>query len=46
MSNAAENGHLALVQYLHGLGAPDTTYAMEYAASNGHLAVVEFLQSI
>ena len=42
----AKKGNLAGLQYLHGLGAPFTHYAMDWAAANGRLAVVEFLQSI
>ena len=43
---APMNGHLAVVEFLHSIGAPYTTHAMDLAAINGHLAVVEFLHSV
>ena len=46
MNWAAENGHLAVVEFLHGVGAPCTANAMGWAAEHGHLAVVEFLHGI
>ena len=46
MDCAAENGHLAVVEFLHGIGATCTANAMDDAAKNGHLAVVEFLHRI
>ena len=42
----AEKGDLAGLQFLHSIGAPFTTKAMNWAAHNGHLAVVQFLHSI
>ena len=42
----ARDGDLHGVQYLHRLGAPFNTEAMDHAACNGHLAVVEFLHSV
>jgi ankyrin repeat protein len=46
MNCAARNGHLAVVQYLHGIGATCTDYAMDWAAWNGHLPVVQYLHGI
>ncbi|OQR81213.1 vacuolar protein sorting-associated protein 33A [Achlya hypogyna] len=44
MDQAASNGHLVLVDFLHHHGrAGCSKHAMDSAARNGHLAVVEFL---
>lgn len=42
----ARIGDLQGVQYLHRLGVPFNTEAMDHAACNGHLAVVEFLHGV
>ncbi|EGG24530.1 hypothetical protein DFA_02773 [Cavenderia fasciculata] len=44
MALAAENGHLACVEFIHSRN-PDvvTTDAMDLAAKNGHLSIVSFL---
>ena len=42
----ARDGDLHGVQYLHRLGTPFNTEAMDHAACKGHLAVVEFLHSV
>jgi hypothetical protein len=46
MDGAAQNGHLAVVQFLHQVGMPYTTYAMDFAAGEGHLDVVRFLHDV
>ena len=46
MDDAAYGGHLAVVEFLHRIGATCTANAMDDAAKNGHLAVVEFLHRI
>lgn len=46
MNMASENGHLAVVQFLHSIGTKCTSYAMDMASANGHLEVVQFLHSI
>ena len=43
---AAYGGQLAVVQYLHRIGAPCATQAMDFAAYNGHLVVMQYLHSI
>ncbi|TMW58650.1 hypothetical protein Poli38472_010209 [Pythium oligandrum] len=44
MDNAAANGHLTIVKYLHEKGSDGcSTSAMDKAAANGHLDVVHFL---
>ena len=46
MDWAAENDQMAVMQYLHTIGAPYTDNGMELASYNGHLAIVQFLHSI
>ena len=46
MYGAADEGHLAVVQYLHGRGVKCTADALDGAAFKGHLPVVQFLHSI
>ena len=46
MYNAAVEGHLAVVEFLHSIGATCANRAMDWAAENGHLAVVQYLHSI
>jgi hypothetical protein len=46
LSLASDTGHLAVVQFLHSIGAPCPSDAMANASANGHLAVVQFLHSI
>ncbi|KAG1702225.1 hypothetical protein DVH05_010015 [Phytophthora capsici] len=43
MDQAAANGHLEMIKWLHEEHAWCTMQAMNYAASNGHLEVVKFL---
>jgi hypothetical protein len=43
MDNAAANGHLEMIKWLHGQHAWCTKQAMNLAASNDHLDVVRFL---
>lgn len=44
LENAAKNGHLPVVEYLHSIGANYTTNAMFLAAKNDHHEVVKFLK--
>lgn len=44
MGEAAQGGHLRIVQWLHAQGALCRTQAMDVAAGNGHLEVVQWLQ--
>lgn len=46
MDGAAQNGQLAVVQFLHKVGMPYTTCAMDFAAGDGHLHVVQYLHSV
>ncbi|EFA85810.1 putative RNA helicase [Heterostelium album PN500] len=43
LDKSSERGHLAIVEYLHSVGAIATKMAMDKAATNGHLEVVRFL---
>ena len=45
MSNAAEYGHLDMVQYLLAQGCEWSTDTCKCAARGGHLAVLQFLRS-
>ncbi len=45
MNEAADNGHLEIVIWLHENRTEGcTTWAMDYAAKNGHLEIVNFLK--
>lgn len=44
MSQAAQGGHLHIVQWLHAQGALCRPQTMDVAAGNGHLEVVQWLQ--
>ena len=46
MIGAAKNGHLAVVEFLHSIGATCTDNVMDWAAWNGHLAVVQYLHRV
>ena len=43
LDNAACNGHLEVVRFLHEQGYPHTEGALNRAAADGHLEVVRFL---
>ena len=45
MTKAAKRGHLAVVKFLHSIGAPYTMRAINLAAWNGHMDVADFLYS-
>mmetsp|Transcript_17703 Transcript_17703/g.28787 ORF Transcript_17703/g.28787 Transcript_17703/m.28787 type:complete len:112 (+) Transcript_17703:153-488(+) len=45
MDNAAKEGHLAVVKWLHKNRQECTTQAMNLSAWNGHLHVVEWLHA-
>ena len=42
-SNAARNGHLPALQYLHENGCPWNSKTCHYAAEHGHLPVLKYL---
>jgi len=46
VNDAAMNGHLETLKWLHKIGKTCTNEAMNGDARNGHLEIVEFLQSI
>ena len=46
INRSSRNGHLEVVEYLHGKGRQCTVYAMDSASEYGHLKVVEYLHSI
>eukprot|EP01132_Coremiostelium_polycephalum_P000516 gene516-651_t len=43
IDKASQNGHIAMVAYLHTLNQSCTTDAMDEASKNGHLHLVQFL---
>ena len=43
---AASNGHLDVVKFLHSIGKDCTTNAMDDASNYGHIEIVKFLHSI
>ena len=42
-TSAAQNGHLSLLKYLHGINAPIKASAITQATSNGHHRVLRYL---
>jgi hypothetical protein len=42
MDNAAINGHLDVVEYLHGIGAPCSIHAVDGAAAIGQIPILEW----
>jgi hypothetical protein len=46
MDEAAGNGHIDIVKFLHSIGKICTVTAMDQAAGNVHIEIVKFLHSI
>nr|XP_047141367.1 secreted RxLR effector protein 124-like [Hydra vulgaris] len=46
INNAAMNGHLEVIKYLHELGYKGTKDAINNAAMNGHLEVIKYLHEL
>jgi ankyrin repeat protein len=46
MDNAAENGHLNVVQYLVSIGEKCTTDSIDLAAYNGHLDIIKCIYAV
>jgi ankyrin repeat protein len=46
INNAAHNGHLETIKYLHELGYKCNEWAINWAAQNGHIEIIKYLHEL